>query len=83
MDQKQFKEKLKQALKDFDPLRKASWSKLTDLGFTVMRGTKHSKLYYHGKVEEYMFPVSCTTSDKRMVLNLTSVIMNKIKGDLR
>lgn len=83
MEQKQFKEKLKQALKDFDPLRKSSWRRLTELGFTVMRGTKHSKLYYHGKIGEYMFPVSCTTSDKRMLLNLTSVIMNKIGEDLR
>lgn len=83
MSQKEFKKKLKKALKNFDPYRKRTWESLTALGFTVAYGGKHYKLYYHGKQGEYLFPVSCTSSDYRMALNLCSVIMNKIGEDLR
>ena len=82
MNNKTFSDSLKSALIKFNPMHRNTWKYLIQLGFSDECGKKHYKIIYHGKKKNYLFPVSVTSSDKKMVLNMKSVIMNSIGDEL-
>lgn len=83
MSVSEMRENLKQVLKGFRPLnRRNQLQKLKRLGFDVEQRKVHLVLLYQGKSKMHKIFSSCTTSDRRMYLNLVTKIMNEIKDDI-
>lgn len=83
MSASEMRENLKQVLEGFKPLHSRNQlQKLKRLGFDVEQRKTHLVLLYQGKSKMHKIFASCTTSDRKMYLNLVTKIMKEIKDDI-
>lgn len=76
-DMKRIQRQLKEILRSYTRMNTSIKKHLEDMGFKVVQGRKHYKLYYQNDMS-HCYAISATSSDRRAGSNASACIYRKL-----
>lgn len=76
-DMERIRRQLKELLRSYTRMNSSIKKHLEEMGFTVVQGRKHYKLYYKNDMS-HSYAISATSSDRRAGANASACIYRKL-----